>query len=545
VNTPKRALITAGCVALAAGSLLTLPSAGAVAPLAAAANCGPPADTVAPRVISLHLSPHTVSVQRRATVVHVTAHVTDTMAGADGTAVPGSGARKVGVDLFGARYALEEGALHLASGTPQDGIWRGRVRIHKHEDASTWDVGAVTAKDVAGNETNYSGLAGSRASEPNDITIQAGWDKSFVVHGTPRHETRVHLKSFSVHPSIVDATRAPTHLTVSARIGGPMEPRRTLSVGFDRPGSSGEFGAWLRHRKGELYTARVTVPRWIGSGVFRPSIDANYFWDSFDGRTVHGRRITARVHVTAADDTTAPTLTAVSLTPQQVDTTARRERVTVTASLQDAQSGVAPGSAFVLQAARGGQVVVLDLHRQGSVWVGRAWVPRCVGSATWHVSVEDLTDHADNFRDYSSQQLSAAGFPDSVAVTSNPGDSSAPRITNDSGPVSAGTIPLHFSEAVRNVTTSDLSVYRVGGRGSGDFAHPLPIESVTCSDSAGPVSCSGSAGDVRSAHLTVSGMQPNQLYEVWANQGSVVPQLTDRADNPMDWTLFVANYDSQ
>jgi hypothetical protein len=316
-------------------------------------------------------------------------------------------------------------------------------------------------------------------------------------------------------------------------------------VSFDSPGSSAVFGASLRHRKGERYTARVTVPRWIGSGTFRPSIDANYFWDSFDGRTVHGRRITARLHVTAAHDTTAPRLTAVSLTPQHFDTTGSRERVTVTASLRDVQSGVAHGAAFVLQAPRGGPVVILDLHRQGSVWVGSAWVPRCVGSATWQVSVEDLTDHADNFRDYSTHQLHAAGFPDSVTVTSDSGDSSPPQVTNDSGPVSAGTIPLHFSEAVRTVTSSDLSVYRVGDRGSGDFAHPLPITSITCSGPSGPASCSGSAGDVRSARLTVSGMQPNRSYEVWANQGSVVPQLTDVAGNPMDWSLFVADYFSQ
>jgi hypothetical protein len=547
VSTSKRALITAGCAALAAGSLLTVPSegAGAVAPLAAAMNCGAPADTVAPRIVSLHVSPSTVSVQRHSAVVHVTAHVTDTMAGADGTAVPGSGARKVGVDLFGARYALEEGALHLASGTPQDGIWRGRVRIHKHEDASTWDVGEVSAKDVAGNEADYSGIAGTRPSEPNDVTIQPGWDTTIVVHGTPRPETRVHLESFSVHPLAVDATRAPAHLTVSARIRGPVEPPRTLSVSFDRPRTSGAFAAWLRHRKGDRYTARVTVPRWIGSGTFRPSIDANYFWDSFDGRVVKGRRITARVHVTAGNDTTAPRLTALSLSPHHVDTTGSPERITVRASLQDAESGVASGGYFVLQSSGGRHDVLLNLHRHRSTWVGSALVPRCVGSATWHLSADSLSDRTDNFRDYSSRQLRAAGFPDSVAVVSDSGDTSAPVIANDGEPVSDGLIPLDFSEPVRNVTMSNLSVYQVNGRGSGDFAHPLMIQSVTCSDGSGPVDCSGSGGPVRSAQLAVAGMRPNRSYEVWANQDSVVPQVTDRAGNPMDWSLFVAHYFSQ
>jgi hypothetical protein len=40
-------------------------------------------------------------------------------------------------------------------------------------------------------------------------------------------------------------------------------------------------------------------------------------------------------------------------------------------------------------------------------------------------------------------------------------------------------------------------------------------------------------------------MQPGRLYEVWANQGSVVPQITDQAGNPMDWSLSVARHFSQ
>jgi hypothetical protein len=324
------------------------------------------------------------------------------------------------------------------------------------------------------------------------------------------------------------------------RLSGPIEPRHTVGVAFDRPRSTIEFSSWLHHQTGHRYTATVRVPRWVGDGTFHPSVFADYFWDSFDSRTVRGAKVRQSLAVTSEQDATSPKLVGLAVTPTTIDTSQQRERIHVSASLLDSGSGVASGGYFFLHGPGGSTVI--DLHkRHGSRWSGSAWVPRCVGSSTWRIQGNDFTDHAGNFRDYSSSQLRAAGLPSTIHVTSRTGDLTPPQVTNDQGPVTAGHIALHFSEGVRGVSSADLSVYSVGDRGFGDYANPLPIHSLSCANAGQPVDCA--TGPVRSARFTVPTVGLNRRYDVFANQRSAVPQLTDVAGNPMDWSLSVADFD--
>jgi hypothetical protein len=181
--------------ALVLGSTLTVSAVGATAATTSSPTlrCGPGADTVAPQVVRLRLNPRAMAVRHGAATVHVSARVVDTMAGSAGTAVPGSGTRRVHIVVEGERYALEETSLRLASGSPQDGVWRGKLTIGKNEDPSTWDVAQVTAVDVAGNDVVYPGFGGTKATSPNDAIIQPHWDPSITVSGHRRTERRVEL----------------------------------------------------------------------------------------------------------------------------------------------------------------------------------------------------------------------------------------------------------------------------------------------------------------------------------------------------------------
>jgi hypothetical protein len=551
VNQARARSVVIGCAALLLTSLLTSTPVGAAPPRGELTkNCTTPADTVPPTVTSLHLSPRTVSVRQGPAVIHVTAHVNDTMSSATGTDVPGSGVRKVTVDLWGQRYALEFGNLHLASGTADNGVWRGRVDIAEGEDPSTWYVGNVEAVDAAGNTRYYGGDGGTRPIEPDDTSLQPGWDTTFVVQGAPRPETLARLASLTVHPRVINTTTTASRMSVTAHIRGPIEPPRTLAVAFLQSRSDIELGAWLTHRHGNVYSATVTIPRWLGTHRFRSTVYANYFWDDYDSRIVRGNAVRPTIHVTSELDASAPRLDALTVTPHRIDTTQQRQRITVTASITDAQSGVAnvpgldDGEVIDLQGSHFGDYGEVNLHRSGNRWIGSGWIQRCAGSSTWRLSAE-VTDRAGNFRDYSSSQLAADGFPSSVVVTSkSPGDVLAPTVTNDEGPTHGDVIPLHFSEDVRNVTPADLSVYKTG-MNSGDYAHPLAIKSVTCSGPDGNVACSGAAGPIRSARVTVPGIQSGKQYEVWANQGAVVPQLTDLAGNPLNWEGYAASFYAQ
>jgi hypothetical protein len=541
-DVAKVGAVIVGCGALVLGSTLTVPPVGATAATSSSPTlgCAPRSDTVAPQVVGLRLNPRAVAVRYGSATVRVSARVVDTMAGSAGQAVPGSGARRVHIVVEGERYALEETSLRLVSGSAQDGVWRGRLTIAKNEDPSTWDVAQVTAVDVAGNAAVYPGFGGTKATSPNDTKIQPHWDDSFTVSGHRRPERRVLLAAFRMTPRAVDTVHAPAHVTVSVRLSGPIEPRHTVGVVFDSPHSTIEFSSWLHHRTGRHYTARVRVPRWVGDGEFHPSVFANYFWDSFDSGIVHGEKPRESLQVISQRDATSPKLVGLTVTPTAIDTSRHRERIHVSASLLDSESGVASGGYFLLHG-RGGSTVI-DLHkRHGNRWSGSAWVPRCVGTSTWRIQGSDFADRAGNFRDYSSRQLRSAGLPGTVHVTSRSGDLTPPRVTNDQGPVTAGHIALHFSESVRGVTSSDLSVYSVGDRGFGDYANPLPIQSLSCANAGQPVDCAH--GPVRSARFSVPTVASNRRYDVFANQHSSVPQLTDLVGNSMDWSLSVAHFD--
>jgi hypothetical protein len=149
-------------------------------------------------------------------------------------------------------------------------------------------------------------------------------------------------------------------------------------------------------------------------------------------------------------------------------------------------------------------------------------------------------DHAENVARFSSKKLLAAGLPGQLPVTSHPGDSVAPSVKSATASAAHHMITLDFSEGVKNVTDSTLTVYALAPV-SARFHTPLAVSGVVCSDGTGTVPCSGSGGLVTSAVLTVPDVTAGHDYEVWANQGSVTSQLTDAAGNPIDWSFETAD----
>jgi hypothetical protein len=358
------------CGALVLGSALTVAQVGATTPsVVPTANCGPGPDTVPPQVIALRLNPDKVSVSQHSATVDVVAHAVDTMASQGGQAVPGSGVRQLQISLEGDRYAVEDADLHLSSGSAQNGVWRGRITIGRDEDASTWEVDQVIAVDAAGNSVVYPSSGGTHPIDPNDAIIQPHWEHSLIVSGRRRPETPVRLVAFHMSRLAVDTVREPEVLTVSARLAGPIEPRRTLGVGFDSAHTAVEFGAWLTHRSGENYTATIRVPRWLGDGKFHPSVFAYYFWDDFDARNVRGVKIQQSLTVTSRRDTTAPKLVGLTVTPTTVDTSQHRERISITARLVDRASGTTNG-AYIYLHGHGGSTIV-NLHKRQRRYLGR------------------------------------------------------------------------------------------------------------------------------------------------------------------------------
>jgi hypothetical protein len=93
---------------------------------------------------------------------------------------------------------------------------------------------------------------------------------------------------------------------------------------------------------------------------------------------------------------------------------------------------------------------------------------------------------------------------------------------------------LNFSEGVATVDTSTLTLYPMAPRKS-RFTKPAPVAGIVCANGRTTVACSGSAGLVTSAVLTVPSLVPGHQYELYANLDDTTPQLTDGNANPMDW----------
>jgi hypothetical protein len=262
--------------------------------------------------------------------------------------------------------------------------------------------------------------------------------------------------------------------------------------------------------------------------------------------------------ITSGVDRTKPTLKSLSFSPPSVNTTTGAQTVTVMATAKDARSGVAridvelnishgdadgapSGGLYPFPGVGFSQSGFLNttLTKQGSQWVGTLTFRRCEPSGNWHVQI-GLSDKANNFANYRSKQLAAAHMPGTLSVTSTPGDVEPPTVRGATASSSDHTITLDFSEGVKNVTTSTLSVYAL--RPAADrFQQTSTISSIVCSNGETNVDCSGSGGLVTSATLTVPAVVLGKEFLVFANLGGITSQLTDGAGNPLDWSFEAAD----
>jgi hypothetical protein len=555
----------------------------AVTPLAAAAPavaaapsisrlCAPPADTVPPQLTSLTFNTTTIDLSKGVRSVTVTAHATDTAAGV------ASGVADIEIDLSQSREGFGTD-LNLVSGTSTDGTWKGSVRLTRD---GTWSVDELDVVDGQGNDQIY-GRNGKTLHSPTDLRLHPDWDSSVTVTGhRPAHPSHPagklgKLTAFRLAPKAVNTTHHAKTVKVTATFSGHRPSFVDLLL--DSEGSGVEFNtasfskakgasiaaatrgfarvasgktasaafffkvARLKRTSHDHWVGHVKIGRWLGHLVADPNLftvfDASGTprFKAFDSDRLKALHFTHSLKITSGVDSTKPALTELSVTPTSVDTTSGSQLVTVTATATDKQSGVAFAQAQLVspqgQEARGSSQT-FRLTRQGNVWTGQAKIRECVPDGTWRVSL-DLVDHAENFAHYSSKTLLAAGLPGQLSVTSHPGDSVPPSVKGGTASAAGHMVTLDFSEGVKNVTDSTLSVFALAPA-SARFQSPLAISGIVCSDGTGTVACSGSGGLVTSAVLTVPDVTVGHDYEVWANQDSVTSQLTDGAGNPLDWS---------
>jgi hypothetical protein len=441
--------------------------------------------------------------------------------------------------------------------------------VPKYTPAGSFSVAQVTVVDHNGNATYYDDY-GSTPSDPYSIALQSGWQTKVTLTGKgptrPAKKESGKLASFHFSPTTIDATKGAKKVRLVATFTG-RQPHSVFASfqGFnDGDGGIDSDGTFKRH--GHTWTGRMTVSQWIGNHTYRPDLEVDYtsrtkpFHRTYSPDLLAARFATTTLKVKSSIDGTPPALTGLSITPSSVNTVSGAETLTVKATAVDPKSGVRSINASFSTndgnvtggAASGsypyagvgystdGDVNVHFTHTKGNTWTGKALFHSCEPNGKWHINV-DVEDHARNDRNYSPGRLAKAKLPSTLQVTSTPGDIVAPYIYGSTSSSQDGTITLDFSEGVKNVTTTDLTVYPESPAKT-RYRMPDPISSITCSNGHATVDCSGTGGLITSAVLAVPALsgQVGTKYEVWTNLGSTSSQLTDGTGNPMDWTSDVA-----
>jgi hypothetical protein len=504
-------------------------------------RCGPPADTVPPQVTSLTLSRSAVDVAHGPNTVGVIARATDT----SGSAVA-SGVKVFLVTLARGRNTSKTVHLALASGTAAGGTWRGTIHIPRFASDGAWTLTAVDATDAAGNGQFYSEpITGTGAPNiPTDIRRQPTWDRFVTVTGSSRPRKPGRLVGFTLSPRSVNTTHHARTVRVSATFAGTNPKSLLLDLDTGPPSF---VGGRLRRPSGNNWTGQLTIPRWLGDSAARVFLIPRYASNVKPSKVIGPEQLAARnlphnVTIVSRVDRTPPKLNDFTVTPSSVDVSSQAQRLTVTAKAQDRQSGIA-GIRFDAHSTSGDVRFSTGaaLTRHGNVWTGHATVPRCVVGGTWHVDAF-VTNHAFGQARYRFARLARHPFTSTLSVTSIPGDVRSPTAAAEiTASGTDHTMTLRFSEGVKNVTASTLSVFALQPAAT-RFQNALPITAITCANSSDvPVDCSGSPELVTSATLHVPDLTTGQRYELYANQGSVTSQLTDEVGNPADWTRSMAS----
>jgi hypothetical protein len=571
LSTPQvlRGSLVTGLV----GGTVLLPLLATTPAVAAVNLCGHPADTVPPQISSVTFSSQAVDTTHGAKSVTVTVDASDTATGG-----AGSGVKHLQTFLIGPHDSYIRVKFSRSSGTKDDGVWTGAAAFTKEDWPGVYALSDVSISDAAGNYQEYPGY-GTTAVSPTAISLQSGWDSSLTLTGPTPTTTTPHtvpagkLSAFTVSPGAVNTTKSTKRVVVTARFTG-HQPQR-VDVGFFQQPQRGKgrfFDLHARlHSTGHGWRGHVTVPRWVGDVKPKAEVDAQFGrgrspeYRDYDNTKLELLGFPSNVTVTSTADLTPPLLTKFSFTPGSVDTTTGSQTVAVTASASDAVSGVkqievsfernsdvgivfsagsnpsgatsASGLGGLGEFEDGGSVNV-RLTRSGSRWTGTATFRKCVPVGKWHVSA-GVFDNAGNAGFFSGKKLTKLGFANTLQVAAAPQYVFDPVVTAATAAGAYHQITVDFDHGVQNLTTSNLTAYAMSPADA-RYQKPLTISTIACSNGKAIIDCSGSAGLVTSAVLTIPKVTGGRNYEVWADLDPTIPQITDAGGLPVSWQYAIA-----
>ncbi|MBB6626073.1 hypothetical protein H5V45_01950 [Nocardioides sp. KIGAM211] len=256
------------------------------------------------------------------------------------------------------------------------------------------------------------------------------------------------IDSYDVSPAVVDTDAGPVEvqLTVQAHdTGGPGPATGLRSVRFSlwaaqpysgpRDGQSLDTlltqdsdGSWhgsvtVPAHTGATYNSQITVVDGADEGTLS---EAHLVYEQQQDV------LTATGTEEFPDDTTAPTMTALSVSRTQVDTRRRAQSVDLEATVTDDDSGVQRVDVFLLRKDRtsnngGIDTVTLTRVEGTDTFRGRVRFRRWLGNSQ-RVLFAEVEDRAGNTRRYRRETMAERGFASRIDVVSGPYNVEGPRV---------------------------------------------------------------------------------------------------------------------
>jgi serine protease len=206
-------------------------------------------DRTPPRLGRVSLSTTKVDTRRRAATVVVKAHALDARAGVKRILVTASVDRRRSVSAF----------LQRTSGTANDGVWRGTMRIPRYMGNATWKLRRIAVVDGVINVRSYSyhalGVLGLRHHVDRAVKVRSGADNA---------QPTASPVTFSV--PTVDVTAADQQVIVRVAARDDASGVAALRVRLlDDDTSDGVLDTELTRVSGTtrngVWQATVTIPR--------------------------------------------------------------------------------------------------------------------------------------------------------------------------------------------------------------------------------------------------------------------------------------------
>jgi IPT/TIG domain/Bacterial Ig-like domain len=414
-------------------------------------------DNEPPALSAMSVSPTSVNTTASSQVVTVTAHITDNLSGL--------AAASIVFKSPNGQRTTEKTSFSKVSGTATNGTYEAKVTFKRFIAPGPWKVSSLRMEDNVGNEITLTARRLQAKGFTETVQVESIED-----------EAPPALAGLSITPSSVNVASSSQTVTVSANITDDLSGVASASVVFESPNgkqvtAGGEFSKVSGTETNGIYESVITFNQFIQSGTWRVravSLRDNVGNEATLSATqLEAKGFPATVKVSSSDDSEAPALAGLTISPSSVNTTSSSESVTVTAEITDNLSGFDHGS--VVFESPSGKVITniasftkVSGSATSGTYEAKVTFKPYVQGGTWKVSNLNLTDAVGNEANLSASQIEGKGFPATVHVESSE-DTEPPVLTGLAiTPSTINTATANQDVIVTAQVTDNLSGFKTG-----------------------------------------------------------------------------------